>query len=245
MIGKIEKALNMDDYDLEAVFTPAMVNILIMGFIIACCVVDSGNVPNSVWWQVVCQIIGSVAAAALLTRFVMNLFRATSRLYEYIHYGKDRLHFPTTSMLLYNNKSISRERKKRVRQELKAKYNMSLCSKAQEETDETEARRVAKDAVALIRTAVADSRDIMARRKLKRYGTFRNFLGGALFCFPVAAICGGVSIAHFSTNIMTISVALSLYFVIIVVDYFLTRSAAEDYAETLITTFDKITYNEV
>ena len=122
---------------------------------------------------------------------------------------------------------------------------MSLCSKAQEETDETEARRVAKDAVALIRTAVADSRDIMARRKLKRYGTFRNFLGGALFCFPVAAICGGVSIAHFSTNIMTISVALSLYFVIIVVDYFLTRSAAEDYAETLITTFDKITYNEV
>jgi hypothetical protein len=28
------------------------------------------------------------------------------------------------------------------------------------------------------------------------------------------------------------------------VDYFLTRSAAVDYAETLITTFDKIRHNE-
>lgn len=244
MIGKIEKALNMDDYDLEAVFTPAMVNILIMGFIIACCVVDSGNVMNSVWWQVVCQIIGSVAAAALLTRFVMNLFRAASHLYEYIHYGKDRLQFPTTSMLLYNDKSISRERKKRVRLELKAHYNMSLCSKAQEETDETEARRVAKDAIALIRTAVADSGDTMARRKLKRYGTFRNFLGGALFCFPVATICGGLTIAQSGTDTTAIIVALSLYFAIIVVDYFLTGGAANDYADTLITTFDKITYHE-
>ena len=244
MVGKIEKALNMDDYDLEAVFTPAMVNILIMGFIIACLVFDSGYAMNSVWWQFACQIIGSVAAAALLTRFIMNLFRAASRLYEHINYGKDRLQFPTTSMLLYNDESISREQKKRVRQELKAQYNISLCSKAREETDETEARRVAKDAIALIRKAVADSGDIMARRKLKRYGTFRNFLGGALFCFPVAAICAGISTAHSGANTMAIIVTLFFYFVIIIVDYFLTGSAAKDYAEALITTFDKITYNE-
>jgi len=244
MIEKIEKALNMDDYDLEAVFTPAMVNIMIMSFIILCCDLDSGDVVNSVWWQVGYQIIGSVAAAVLLARFVMNLFRATSRLYEYIHYGKERLHFPSTSMLLYNDKSISLERKKRVRQELKAQYNMSLCSKTQEGIDETEARRTAKDAIALIRTAVADSGDTMARRKLKRYGTFRNFLGGALFCFPLAATYGGMSIAHHCTNTMAIIAALSLYFIIIVVDYFLTGSSASDYAETLITTFDKITYHE-
>lgn len=36
MIGKIEKLLNMNDYDLEAVFSPAVVNALILDFVFTC-----------------------------------------------------------------------------------------------------------------------------------------------------------------------------------------------------------------
>ena len=36
MIGKIEKLLKMDDYDLEAVFTPAIVNMLIFDIVFTC-----------------------------------------------------------------------------------------------------------------------------------------------------------------------------------------------------------------
>lgn len=244
MIEKIEKNLNMDDYDLEAVFTPAMVNIMIAAFIVVCSVIDSGYVTGKSWTWAAFRIISSVAAIALLTRFVMNLFRAASRLFEDILYGKDRLHFPTTSMLLYGDNSISKELKKRIRQRLKVKYNMSLSTRAQEENDAVEARRVAKDAVALIRAAVADGGDSMARRKLKRYGTLRNFLGGALFCFPLSMVFGGISFAHAGTSTTAIVVALVLYFILIVADYFAAKGAAKDYAETLITIFDKQIYHE-
>ena len=170
----------------------------------------------------------------------MHLFRGMSKLFENINYGKDRLHFPTTSMLLYKDKSISQDLKKRVREELKATYNISLLSKAKEEADEQEARRTAKDAAAAIRQVVADSKDSMTRRKLKRYGAYRNFIGGALACFPLSvASCIITGCVSDTCSILAIGTAI-IYLVLIAVDYFLAKSAATDYAETLITTFDKI-----
>lgn len=245
MIGQIEKQLKMDDYDLESVFTPAMVNMIIMAFVLACSIIDAG-IPASKpsWWTVLLSLLGSVAATALLARFFMHFFRGTSRLFEDIHYGKDRLHFPTTSMLLLSDHSISMDTKKRVRSKLKAIYNITLLSLAKETEDIQEARRTAKEAVFTIRQAVADSGNTMVRRKLKRYGAFRNFLGGALFCFPVCVISWVVTLSKTGTNDMAILCALLVYLIIMAVDYFLARRAAVDYAETLITTFDNINHNE-
>ena len=241
MIGKIEKQLKMDDYDLESVFTPAMVNIILLVFIIACNVIIAGyNLSRLVWWETILEGLGVIAVAVILTRFLMHLFRGMSKLFENINYGKDRLHFPTTSMLLYNDKSISHDLKKRVREELKATYNICLLPKAKEEADEQEARITAKDAVAIIRKVVADSNDSMTRRKLKRYGAYRNFIGGALACFPLSVVvCIITSCVSGICSTLAIGMAI-FYLALIVVDYYLAKSAATDYAETLITTFDKI-----
>lgn len=46
MIGKIEELLNMDDYDLEAVFTPAVVNVLILDFVFTCTLLPSRRIRN-------------------------------------------------------------------------------------------------------------------------------------------------------------------------------------------------------
>lgn len=43
MIGKIEKLLHLDDYDLEAVFTPAIVNLLILDFVFTCTLFSEQN----------------------------------------------------------------------------------------------------------------------------------------------------------------------------------------------------------
>lgn len=241
MIDRIEKKLKMDDYDLEAVFTPAMVNIILLVFIIACNVWVAGlNLSSLTWWETILEVLGVIAVAVIFTRFLMHLFRGFAKLFENINYGKDRLHFPTTSMLLYNDKSISQDLKKRVREELKATYNICLLSKSKEEADEQEARRTAKDAVATIRQVVADSKDSMTRRKLKRYGAYRNFLGGALACFPLSvAACIITCCVSGICSILAIGMTI-VYLILIVVDYFLAKSAATDYAETLITTFDKI-----
>lgn len=113
-----------------------------------------------------------------------------------------------------------------------------------EEANEMEARRTVKDAVALIRKEVADSGDTMTRRKLKRYGTFRNFLGGALYCFPVCLACWIVSLCLSSSSVLPLSIALAIYFVYSIVDFFLVKNTAVEYAESLITTFDKNNYDE-
>lgn len=99
MIGKIEKLLKMDDYDLEAVFTPAIVNMLILDIVFTCTLLPI--VENISWWRPVLAIAAPLAAAVVLTRFVMHIFRGVSRMFfEDILYRKDRLRFPTTSMLL-------------------------------------------------------------------------------------------------------------------------------------------------
>lgn len=245
MIRKIEKILKLDDFALEAIYTPAMVNIIYLAFIITCVFFDLGvSVNDFVWWKVALDVLGAFSVAVVFTRFVMEIFRGTSKLFENINYGKDRLHFPTTSMLLHNDKSISQDLKKRVREKLKSIYNINLLSKTKEEADEMEARRTAKDAVASIRQIMSDSKDVMTDRKLRRYDAYRNFLGGALCCFIVSVILLIVDYNKTGVCNMVLVSALLLYIIIIVVDYLLTKSAAVDYAETLITTFDKIENDE-
>ena len=242
MIGKIEKLLNMDDYDLEAVFTPAIFNLLILDFVFTCTILPIAE--GTVWWRAALAIVASLAAAVVLTRFSMHFFRAVARFIEDMLYRKDRLHFPTTSMLLLSDKSISQTMKKRIRDDLKTLYNITLCTKAQETVNEMEARRTAKDAVALVRKTVADSHDAMTRRMLKRYGMFRNFLGGAVFCLPLSIACWAIDFSRTGTNDPIILTALVFYLLIVVVDFFITKSAAVEYAESLLTTFDKINHNE-
>lgn len=243
MIGKIEELLNMDDYDLEAVFTPAVVNVLILDFVFTCTLLPFAE--NTEWWRSAIAVVAPLAASVVLFRFAMHLFREVARTtVESILYRKDRLRFPTTSMLLYNDSSISKVMKKRIREDIKAQYNITLSTKAQENADVMEARRIAKDAVALIRKTVADNKDAMTRRKLIRYGMFRNFLGGALFCLPLSALCWAISYYFTGASNLAILFAMLVYLIIVFVDYFLTKSAAVDYAETLITTFDKINHNE-
>ena len=243
MIGKIETQLKMDKYDLEAVFTPAVVNILFLDFVFTCTLLPI--VKNAEWCPTVIPLVAPLAASVVLFRFAMYLFCEIARTtVESMLYQKDRLRFPTSSMLLYNDTSISKMMKKRIRKDLIAKYKITLCTKAQEDADEMEARRTAKDAVALIRKTVAEREDVMTYRKLIRYGMFRNFLGGALFCFPFSVICWVINFYLTKSENITIIIAIIFYLIIIIVDYVLTRSAAVDYAETLITTFDKIRNNE-
>lgn len=245
MIGKIEKLLKMDDYDLEAVFTPAIVNMLILGTVFTCTLLPIAE--NAIWWRPVLAIVAPLAAAVVLTRFTMHFFRGVSRtIFEDTLYRRDRLRFPTTSMLLLRDKStdISMIMKNRVREDLKTIYNISLLSKAKEDADEMEARRTAKDAVYYIRKTVADNGDTMTRRKLKRYGMFRNFLGGAVFCLPLSVVCWVIDFSRIGESNPIILTALILYLMLVIIDFFITKSAAVDYAETLLTTFDKLNHDE-
>lgn len=241
MIGKIEKILKMDDYDRDAVYTPAIINITITVIFIWYTLTD---LYPSTWHIKFTAFFGSVAAVAIFTRFIMNLFRGISKLFEDIHYGRDRLHFPTTSMLLLSDNSISQDLKKRVRRELKSRYKITLLTKDSEATNEIEARRTAKDAVAAIKKTVAKSNDKLTKLKLKRYGQFRNFLGGAVFCIPFAIICTVISAVKYAPCAHLLFIINIVYVIVAFIDYFLTKSAATDYAETLITTFDQINHHE-
>ena len=244
MIEDLEKKLNMDDYDREAVFTPAMVNVIVMVIIVLCSFYNSSLAfMKSGWWQPIIKIAGTIAVAAVLIRFIMFITQGASKFFEDINYGRDRLHFPTTSMLLLSDNSIGQDLKKRVRRELKTLYNVRLCSKTSERANELEARKAAKDAVALIRQDVAELNDDMMQRKLKRYGAYRNFLGGALFCLPISIICWAIGLTM-SMSSLASTIILILYAILAVVDYFLAKKAAVDYAENLLITFDKNNFNE-
>lgn len=241
MIDKIEKRLKMDDYDRYAVFTPAIINCTITAFIIWCTVAD---LYPTTWGNRLLAIFGSAAVTAIFARFIMNIFREVSKLFETIHYGRDRLYFPTTSMLLLSDDSISQDLKKRVRRVLKSRFKITMPTKDSEVTNEIEARRTAKDAVALIRKTVANSEDMLTNLKLKRYGQFRNFLGGAALCLPSVITCTVLCAVNSVSCTPLLFIITLIYVIVAFIDYFLTKSAARDYAETLIITFDQINHHE-
>ena len=119
-----------------------------------------------------------------------------------------------------------------------------MPTKDSEVTNEIEARRTAKDAVALIRKTVANSEDMLTNLKLKRYGQFRNFLGGAALCLPSVITCTVICAVNSISCTPLLFIITLIYVIVAFIDYFLTKSAARDYAETLIVTFDHINHHE-
>lgn len=243
MITKIEKLLKLDDYDLEAVFTPAMVNMIIISIVFSSTLLQT--MKDLVWWHTVVIIVAPLATMAVLIRFIMHLFRGVARTaFEDTLYRKDRLLFPTTSMLLLNDKSISLVLKRRVRNKLKQQYDINLLPLQKERTDVMEARRTSRDAINIIKKKVNTANDDMMRRKLKRYGKFRNFLGGAIICLPICFACWYTSF-HITQEVNPFTIAIiGLYLIFSLIDLFVAQSAAIDYAETLIITFDNLENNE-
>ena len=65
-----------------------------------------------------------------------------------------------------------------------------------------------------------------------------------VICLPLSVACWFIDFSRTGVSNSIIHIALILYLILVVIDFFITKSAAVDYAETLITTFDILNHDE-
>lgn len=240
MIKHIQKILNFDDYDMDAMFIPAVINLTAVFYFGGIFLMNnSALIKADAVWKIVSVIASSPLISLVFARFLVDFFRGSSKILESVLYGKDRTRFPSTSMLLLKDNSISRTLKSKIRGYL-ADRGFKLLSKAKEVSNEKEARLAARDAVGFIRKCVDEQDDTIYQRKLVRYGCHRNFLGGFMYCFPICVVLFAFNILNDDTYKNINIVVLVTYTVIGIIRFFLLKRSAIEYAECLFTSFDKI-----
>ncbi|MCD6401542.1 MAG: hypothetical protein J7L73_06380 [Anaerolineales bacterium] len=140
-------------------------------------------------------IVSTVGLNAIFIIFLTHVVRTMGKyLIEYFLFC-DGLKFPTTEMLLWKTKLISKEKKANLHAKIQTDFAINLASLEGETNDEHEARLLAKDAVDQIRNQVGDGRN--TKQYNIYYGLFRNLTGG----LPLAIIMAVLSLFFVDGNL--------------------------------------------
>ncbi|WP_028910697.1 hypothetical protein [Prevotella sp. AGR2160] len=167
--------------------------------------------------------------------FFRDIFRQTSKqLFQFKLFKEDETKMPTTEMLLYKNKMLSRQRIKQLSEKLKIEYNVSLPTEEEQENDEEESRRRIVDAVGLMRAATRGD-NILVQANY-RYGFRRNMLGGLVWAMLVQIVLL-LFILYKSVNVSPCLVGILLTIGLFLIGWSSLKPAARNYARTLFNSF--------
>ena len=165
-----------------------------------------------------------------------ELFRSTSKMiFQFPMFKENETRMPTTELLLWKNKLLSRSQIEQVHHKLQAQYGYLMLDEQQEYADELEARRNIVGAVGIMKEATRGNKMLLQCNY--RYGYQRNLLGGLVWSFMIVLL---LLIASYVYNLKYMAGCwLALIFVLIqgVVAFFFMKYAARNYARTLIITF--------
>lgn len=186
------------------------------------------------------KTLGIVASSAVvyaaLGFYIRELFRSTSKMiFQFPMFKEDETRMPTTELLLWKNKLLSRSQIEQVHHKLQAQYGYLMLDEQQEYADELEARRNIVGAVGIMKEATRGNKMLLQCNY--RYGYQRNLLGGLVWSFMIVLL---LLIASYVYNLKYMAgcwLALILVLIQGVVAFFFMKYAARNYARTLIITF--------
>lgn len=165
-----------NEYEIKARYIPAVLSSI--PFIIL-----SSFVKKEVWLTMFSNaswflVVENISFSLIVIYFVMNIQRYIGKYWFEKRIFKDEYEFPTTQLLLLSNDILSNELKKRVRDEIEIKLRIKLFGEVEEKNNISNAKKVIKDAVALIRTHVGKGK--LSFHYNIQYGFMRNIIAG---CF--------------------------------------------------------------
>ncbi len=182
------------------------------------------------------EFLGGITLAIVFLYFFSELIRTTSKFIER-RYFVNRMGFPTTYLMMYEDKTFSRIYKDTYRQKAKALFGMDLPSLAEERDNPTEARKRLQEIAKLVILRIGSGRLVMKHNIW--YGFFRNLIGGSLYSvvFCILNICIGAVILE-NTTFWTSSLILLIgYASLLVLRKHILIQHAEAYAKQLFAEF--------
>lgn len=169
---------------------------------------------------VVITIIPLVQLSVIFSRHVVQWF----------YFREGELSMPTTYMLMEENSIIPLQIKKRIKEAIESEFHIIFLSKKEEEYNPDDQKRLIVAAVKQIREKTRSDKILLGKNT--RYGGLRNFLGGYL--------CGSLLLAltvlFWPLSELTL-VVLVLTTVLAISGSLLYKKVAEDYADSLFSSF--------
>ena len=124
--------------------------------------------------------LSSALILAALGYALQETFRSTSKwIFQFPVFKEDQTKMPTTEMLLWKNKLMSKERHKNIAVKVKQMFNIQIPSEAKELSDEDEARLTIVNAVAQMRSITRDNKILLQYNY--EFGFCRNYLGSSIY----------------------------------------------------------------
>jgi hypothetical protein len=187
-------------------------------------------------WNIAISIIPASLITGALMYGVKSLSRSTSKaLFQFPLFKENESKMPTTELILWKNKSISRQNKKLIHEKVQNDLGLVLMTEEQEEADEEEARHLIADAVKQIRERTRENTILF--NYLCSYGFIRNFMGANVWAL-IIVFCLGV-LNHFNELIGN-GIIFGAIFIILLsypVTIFLLKFNGKEYARQLYTAY--------
>ena len=135
------------------------------------------------------KTLGIVASSAVvyaaLGFYIRELF-TSKMIFQFPMFKEDETRMPTTELLLWKNKLLSRSLIEQVHHKLQAQYDFLMLDEQQENADEQEARRNIVGAVGIMKEATRGNKILLQCNY--RYGYQRNMLGGLVWSFIIVML---------------------------------------------------------
>jgi len=164
-----------DEYEIKARYIPCLITAV---FPVHFCILFLGE---AFWETIVTNIgwlmIANVSLSLVVTLALIQLQCGIAKHWiEESIFGRGGVNFPTTTFLLFQDSFLSMSMKTAIREKVMRDFKFELMNASQEQTDINEAKRLAREAVGLIRRSVG--RGVMTYHYNIRYGFMRNLIGG-------------------------------------------------------------------
>jgi len=178
------------------------------------------------------KIIGNITVTGSIIYLLSQINRHFGKhIFEKYYFSKS-LNFPTTYYLLHNDTSLSAEYKRKIHDKIFNDFSIKFNDEEIEKSNESESRKIIRDAVGLVRRKVGDGK-LTIQHNLE-YGFFRNLIGGAILASIVSAILTYWSFKVGVNNLVIIGSILTLiYLIFIILSKPILKSKARLYADML------------
>lgn len=224
-----------DKYTVIARLFPAA--LCSLPFLVPVYILSSGGLTSNFWSYVASvEFIGSLTGYVVFIFLYAVVIQNFSKLFER-RYFQNRDGFPTTYLMLFEDRRFSDAYKRRFRTLIAETFDVSLLSKEEENANPGEARRRLDEAIGQVRSWVGEGSLVHDKNIL--YGFVRNMTGGSVLA---VLVCIGVVVVNYfvwqSSPMLELCLVLLVgYSIYIGAHKFLILQTAESYAQQLIDEF--------
>lgn len=227
----------MDTYEKHANLYAAWVAMLFPCGMTICVLLNMNLLIDVLTWvKWLSTLLLAPIGFAAIGYYLREVFRMTSKLlFQAWLFKEDATKMPTTELLLWKNKRLSKTILANVRKKVKKDFGFDMMTAEQEATDEREARLNIVNAVGLIKKRTKVEPILLQANY--RYGFWRNLLGGLVWALVVV-----VAFAIYNCFMSTVSCAMPFVFVMLIVlqgmiGFYSMKFCANTYAHHLIESY--------